>query len=261
MYKNVLFIGDSCIDNSYYGDTCSPSPESNKINIFKELSRTTTRGMVFNTYENFRNLELKNRRNYNARLISNSKDNSPIKNRFYNEFGEMIFRHDYNDTIENIDFDKIKLNLDNINFVVVSDYDKGFLNYDDIAYIANYCVDQNIPCLIDTKKILTYHFNNYTFIKLNESEFNKNEEMINKHTFLPKIICTLSDKGCKHQDINHPIPYKAPEKVYPEGCGDTFVAGFVYEYLTSNDITKSIKYGMEMAGLVVERQGVVLPYD
>lgn len=259
--REVLFIGDSCIDINHFGHTKIQSPESKKINIFTQISSSTNLGMVFNTYNNFNNISKYNKFDFHGAILTNDKINAPIKHRFYDESGNMIFRYDENDRIEYGKFKKSSLFFNNTTFVVVSDYDKGFLNYDDLKFIAEFCNDNNIPCLIDTKKILTKDFNKFTFIKLNQVEFNKNKRIIDELELIDKIICTMADKGCNCKNINYPVPYEQPKFIYPEGCGDTFVAGFVCNYLNTRNTVEAIKFGMSMAGRVLGRKGVILPYE
>jgi sugar/nucleoside kinase (ribokinase family) len=40
------------------------------------------------------------------------------------------------------------------------------------------------------------------------------------------------------------------------GAGDTFFAGFVYDYLKSKDIKSAINYAQECATIVVQKHGV-----
>ena len=60
--------------------------------------------------------------------------------------------------------------------IVISDYNKGFLNEEDIAYIG--FKHPNVIC--DTKKQLGNWCKDLRFIKLNRSEFENNKEFIDE---------------------------------------------------------------------------------
>ena len=263
--EQIIFIGDTCLDVSYFGHTQKMSPEKANLQIFTVEKKDTDFGMVGNTFRNFCNIIDFYKFNINAKLITNT-NNMPTKHRQYDSSGNMIYRFDENDNIsEQFQMSNlIELLSENTKMVVISDYDKGFLSYSDIKDIAEICKQNNTKVLIDTKKLLfSGYFENIDFIKLNSLEYKNNMMLIEENNFYDKIIVTLSEKGCMYQNeiIETPYKYNDTVKIYPEGCGDTFVAGFVLNYILDNDIIKSINFGMEMAGKVLTKKGVALPFN
>jgi bifunctional ADP-heptose synthase (sugar kinase/adenylyltransferase) len=75
--------------------------------------------------------------------------------------------------------------------VVISDYNKGFLTEEDIAYLAF----KHPSVICDTKKKLGDWCKDLRFIKLNRSEYENNKEYIQKNDWiLEKLIITLDLK-------------------------------------------------------------------
>ena len=104
---------------------------------------------------------------------------------------------------------------------------------------------------IDTKKILGEWYKKAKFIKINEKEYNRTKLTVTTNN---NLIVTLGDKGCLFNDELFPV-----EKVEVKdmsGAGDTFLAGLVYEYLNTKDISKAITFANQCATNVVQRRGV-----
>lgn len=264
--SSVIFIGDSCEDIFYEGSSTRQSPEVNELKIFDVLKKYIKYGMASNTFGNFLNINSFLKGGFSSCLITNINE-KPTKHRQYDSYGNMVHRFDENDKIKNDCFDHLKFKEsinDETKFVIVSDYDKGFLSYGDIELIGKLCKKYGLISLIDTKKTLMIQsFIHYDFIKLNKLEYKNNINFIkqNKETFLDKLIITLGDMGCEYKEKLINTPYKIKDQnIYPEGCGDTFVAGFVFNYLKNQNIQESILFGMEMAGKVLIKKGVENPF-
>lgn len=264
--SNVIFIGDTCEDVFYEGDFIRYSPEVNNLKIFHVLNKYIKYGMASNTFGNFLNINQFFKGGYSSHLITN-KNEKPTKHRQYDSYGNMIYRFDEKDKIKNDCFNysnfKNIIN-DDTKFVVVSDYDKGFLSYNDIESIGKLCEKLGVISLIDTKKnLMIPSFIHYDFIKLNKLEYQSNIDFIkqNEKIFLDKLIITLGDMGCEYKNQLIDTPYKIKDQnIYPEGCGDTFVAGFVFNYLKNQNIKESIIFGMSMAEKVLTKKGVENPF-
>jgi ribokinase len=158
------------------------------------------------------------------------------------------------DNIDRIEFtDEIIEEISSMDAVIVSDYDKGFLQHEDLLRISEYAKF----CVLDTKKKLNEDIiRTYDFVKLNESEF-KNNYTENKE-LLEKIIVTLGQKGARHNNKVYP-PYSPKETVDVSGAGDTFIAAFTKKYLEVKDAEIAITFANKMAGIVVQKRGVVIP--
>ena len=109
---------------------------------------------------------------------------------------------------------------------------------------------------MDTKKKLGRWSKDCKWIKINEVEYEETKEKVEnlKHIFDDKLIVTLSEKGCRYKEEVFPV-----EKVEIKdlsGAGDTFLAGLVCNYLSTNDIKQAITFANECATKVVQRRGV-----
>jgi bifunctional ADP-heptose synthase (sugar kinase/adenylyltransferase) len=239
----ILVIGDSCKDIYVYGKVDRLCPDA-PVPVLIPKKTITTGGMASNVYENILSL------GFDADIITNQKEIR--KTRYVDEkTNHMFIRVDS----ENIAIPRIS-GLQNVNFknykaVIISDYNKGFLSYEDIEYI---CSKHNCV-FVDTKKIINDSFKNAKFIKINEIEYNNNVSSGQQFEgFYEKMIITLSDRGCRYKNINYPV-----DKVQIKdnsGAGDTFISGLVVEYCRTNDINKAINYANFCATIVVQHKGV-----
>jgi sugar/nucleoside kinase (ribokinase family) len=137
--------------------------------------------------------------------------------------------------------------------VIVSDYDKGFLNEEDLYLIG---INSKLSILDSKKKLNRSTLESFNFIKLNESEFKKN--YTEDSELLEKIIITLGSKGAKYNNKLYPS-WSPRETVDVSGAGDTFTAAFTYRYLTTQNIEESIEFANELATRVVSKRGVSTP--
>ena len=138
--------------------------------------------------------------------------------------------------------------------IIISDYNKGYLNDDllyQIAYHSRFIV-------MDTKKQISPNLvSNFNFIKLNEHEYLNFSDDVKK-LYPNKLIVTLGSKGAKYMDNIYPSP-DPRETIDVSGAGDTFTASFTVKYLETKNIEESIIYANEMASIVVQKRGVSVP--
>jgi D-beta-D-heptose 7-phosphate kinase/D-beta-D-heptose 1-phosphate adenosyltransferase len=177
------------------------------------------------------------------------------KTRYVEEKSNHPFiRIDENDKVNNINLsEEIISKIKSADAVIVSDYDKGFLNEGDLYHIGIY---SKFSVLDSKKKLDKSTIQSFTFIKLNESEFKRNYTEDNE--LLKKIIITLGSKGAKYN--NKVYPSWAPrETIDVSGAGDTFTASFTYRYLMTQDIDESIEFANQLATRVVSKRGVSVP--
>ncbi|HIL27167.1 MAG TPA: hypothetical protein EYG21_07265, partial [Nitrospinaceae bacterium] len=135
--------------------------------------------------------------------------------------------------------------------IIISDYDKGFLLEEDIKTISE---THNLTFL-DTKKTIGDWAEKITFIKINQSEYEKSKTIFEKDNFKNKLVKTLGSGGCEHKDKIYPVPKVEVKDL--SGAGDTFIAGLVCNYLHSKDIIDSIKFANQCATEAVSEKGVV----
>jgi D-beta-D-heptose 7-phosphate kinase/D-beta-D-heptose 1-phosphate adenosyltransferase len=245
---NILVIGDNGQDIFQYGTITRLCPEA-PVPIFNPTYKTSNPGMSGNVVANLKAL--------GANVIHITNPTQILKTRLVDKrTNQMLLRVDENDKIERIsnnDLFKIKNNIyENINIdaIIISDYDKGYLNEEDIEWICS----NNANTFIDTKKIIDIWASNASFLKINHVEFERTEYTLKHLNLKNKLIITLSDKGCKYKDKIFPV-----EKVQIKdisGAGDTFMSGLVLEWLRTGKIDLAIKFAQDCATIVVQKIGV-----
>ena len=241
--NRVLVIGEQCDDIFIYGDTPRLSPEG-PAPVFIPTREVYNGGMGMNVMGNLMALDID---------VDFEHQQSPItKTRHIHEpSNTLLLRIDEEKNIDNIGDRLSKIDFWEYPMVVVSDYNKGFLTEEDIAYIG--FKHPNVIC--DTKKKLGEWCKDLRFIKLNRTEFENNKEFIEENDWiLEKLIITLDKDGCMYNNTMYPT--EKVEIMDISGAGDTFVAGFVKEFLDTEDISKSIQFGNRCSAQVVQKRGV-----
>ena len=241
--SRILLIGEQCDDIFIYGDTPRLSPEG-PAPVFIPKREVYNGGMGMNVMGNLMALGVD---------VDFEHQQSPItKTRHIHEpSNTLLLRIDEEKNIDNIGERLPKLDFWEYQMVVVSDYNKGFLTEEDIAYIG--FKHPNVIC--DTKKKLGDWCKDLRFIKLNRTEFENNKKFIEENDWiLEKLIITLDKDGCMYKGTSYPT--EKVEIMDISGAGDTFVAGFVKEFLDSEDVSKSIQFGNRCSTQVVQRRGV-----
>ena len=243
----TLVIGDSCLDIFKYGTSKRFSPEA-PVPVFTPEKEITNPGMAANVANNISSFGV------DCDLVTNKNEISKI--RFVDlKSKQMIIRVDENDTLPLDDnFDSIQeFELDKYDGLVISDYNKGFLTTENISFLLN----AKIPTFLQTNKKLDDWCLNSNFIKINESEYNNSKEFIeaNKKNLETKLIITVGENGCMFNNENYKIKNKKDIRDL-SGAGDTFLAGFVYKYISTKNEILSIEFAQEMASAVVELSGV-----
>jgi bifunctional ADP-heptose synthase (sugar kinase/adenylyltransferase) len=214
--------------------------------VYKEINW----GMAGNVQENL----LAHNPNLNVNLIH--QKNTIRKIRYLDDkTNHMFLRVDEGE--EDIDTlaltpEKIK-QISESDLVIVSDYNKGFLNEEVLIQIGKL----SKLSIIDTKKTISEDLiDSFTFIKLNEHEYQRNKNISDKNK--DKFIITLGMNGAKHDDIVFLSP-SPKQTIDVSGAGDTFTAFFSLKYYETKNISESIKFANQMASIVVSKRGVATP--
>lgn len=242
----ILVIGEVCVDEFVYGKIDRICPEA-PVPVLNPIERVENPGMAGNTVANLKALVP------NAQ-IGHIHQNEPIrKTRFVEKkSNQMVVRVDDGEVNlgELIWTPAIDVMIAQADIVVVSDYNKGFLNNAQIKEIAK----KSTLSIIDSKRKLTNDIiEGYSFVKLNEKERLNNPTLTTDN-----IITTLGSEGAEYQNILFPSP-NPQETIDVSGAGDTFVASFISKYFTTKDVRIAIKFANEMAAQVVSKKGVVVP--
>jgi len=244
----ILVIGESCMDIFEYGTCTRLNPEA-PTPIFVSKMTVSNRGMAGNVHNNLKSLE-------HFEVEALHQTNGLLKKRRYVDESSnyILLRVDDDRTPEALKLHReIVERVRSADAVVVSDYNKGFLDKTTLAWIA-----QNSVCsFLDTKKSLeTWWASKFTWIKINEKEFNNplhEENFLREHS--ESIIVTLGGQGARiGETIYHGQESEVRDVV---GAGDSFLAGFAAAYLkTQGDLEKSMNFANLAGSHAVKKKGV-----
>jgi bifunctional ADP-heptose synthase (sugar kinase/adenylyltransferase) len=245
----ITIIGELCRDIFNYGNVTRLCPEA-PVPVLTEVYTETNFGMAGNVRENLWAHD-------SSLRISLIHQTNPItKTRYIDDKTNYMFLRV--DEGEN-EIDKLVLTPEKIedisesDLVIVSDYNKGFLDESVLIQIGKL----SKLSIIDTKKTISNGLiNSFTFIKLNEHEYQKNKNISDKNK--NKFIITLGMNGAKHDDIVFLSPHPK-QTIDVSGAGDTFTAFFSLKYYETKNISESIKFANQMASIVVSKRGVATP--
>ena len=244
----IIVIGESCLDRFIYVETKRLSPEA-PVPVLTPIETTENKGMSGNVVENLKSL------NKDLHIIHWYQDKDITKTRYVDKkSNHMFLRVDEGESdIEPLELNVSKLNaLKNADAVIISDYNKGFLNDEVLFEITKHTQFS----IIDTKKQIGDDLvNKFDFVKLNESEFSKHNFNDNS---LNKLLITLGSNGAKYQGKIYPSP-NPKETIDVSGAGDTFTSSFTLKYLETKDVEESIIFANKMASIVVSKRGVATP--
>lgn len=244
----LVVIGDVCKDVFIYGDCKRLSPEA-PVPVFNPMDVVENPGMAGNVVANLTAI------NPNLQVNFHHNFENITKTRYVDKKTNHLFlRVDDEPKINRIFLTaQLMEDIQSADAVIVSDYDKGYLLEEDIQFIGT----KAKWSILDSKKHLKpYTISNYSFIKLNESEYETNKESL--IYIRDKVIVTLGAKGAMHRNITYSSP-SPKETIDVSGAGDTFVAAFTIKHLETNDIPTSIEYANLMSSVVVGKRGVVTP--
>ena len=248
--EEILVVGELCTDKFVYGEVKRLSPEA-PVPILNPSQVIINSGMAGNVVENLKILTP-----YSEIHLLHQKKEITKTRYVEKKSNHMFLRTDEGD--DNVDAlildDFYVLGLiEDVDAVIISDYNKGFLSEETILDLAQ----KSKFSVLDSKKKLSNETLQYIdFVKLNEFEYLENKDIVDR--FPEKFIITLGSKGAKHKDkiFSSPNPQQT---IDVSGAGDTFVAAFTIYYLRTNDVEKSIMFANECCADVVSRKGVSLP--
>ena len=128
--RKVLVIGDSCQDIFNYGVCNRLCPEA-PVPVFNPTKMIINGGMSINVFENLKSLKI------DCDIVTN--DHRPIKTRYVDEVSnQMLLRVDEKDVVKRIEEKRLKsIDFSKYYAIVISDYNKGFLDEEDIYSLTN----------------------------------------------------------------------------------------------------------------------------
>ena len=241
MSYNVLLIGDSCTDEYKIGTVDRLSPEA-PVPVIKLVEEYSIPGMAANVKSNLINL------NIDPDFITN--DSNIVKTRYIDKrSGQHLLRVD--DEPDTVPWSGKFPQLPELyDAVIISDYNKGFLTYENIENVINLV---NCPVFIDTKKPDLKRFQG-AYVKINSLENSLATSV------LDELIVTMGGYGARYKNQIYPAPTIEVADVC--GAGDTFLSALAYQYLLTKDIEKAIIFANIAASITVQHRGNYAPsYD
>lgn len=260
MRKVFLVIGEQCKDVFIYGNCERFSPEA-PVPVFNPVEVVDNLGMAGNVVANLNAIIGKygykgDEDRFGDSVASILSQARMTKTRYVDKKSNHIFiRVDENDSVSPLDIkgEFIKDAITQSNAIVISDYDKGFLHDDIIEWICEIGKDKMI--FLDSKRPLTQEIlSSVDFVKLNAGEY-ENVPARLKILYEEKFIVTLGSKGAMYKSKLYPSNNPL-QTIDVSGAGDTFLAGFVFQFVKTKDVGESIEFANEMAQIVVSKRGV-----
>lgn len=242
----ITVIGEYCTDTFIYCETNRLSPEA-PVPVLNPIEIVTNPGMAGNVVQNVKSLSP------SSRIFNIHQKNEIKKTRYVDhKSNHMFIRVDENDKSDEF-YRNISLSnaIHNSDVVIVSDYNKGFLNENDLLEIGKL---SKLSILDSKKKLSEDIIHSYTFVKMNESEYKQNIHLSDKSN----IIVTLGSKGCMFNDEIYESP-SPKETIDVSGAGDTFTSAFILKYYETKNIKESLVFANQMASIVVSKRGVSTP--
>jgi D-beta-D-heptose 7-phosphate kinase/D-beta-D-heptose 1-phosphate adenosyltransferase len=233
----ILLVGDNGIDEYQYGTVDRISPEA-PVPIINYTHTVTKPGMAANVLDNLKKLGCDVtfvhgiRTSLKTRIIDSKSKQHLLR-----------IDQDQRSTPVKLDWDI----LHGYDAVVVSDYNKGSVEYETIDDIrANFAG----PIFVDTKKTDLARLDG-CYVKINRMEYEAAK------TFPTELIVTLGKDGVRYK--GHEISTPPVEAFDVCGAGDTFLAALAFEYIQSKEIVKAINFAVKAASVTIQHVGVYSP--
>jgi len=246
-----LVIGEICKDEFIYGDVPRICPES-PVPVFVPVDRKENDGMGGNVVNNIKSI------NQHAEIIHWHQSVPITKTRLVEKkSNQMLVRIDEGDNkCDKLEYLSLAMlqTIGDSDVVIISDYNKGFLNEKIIIEISKYA---KLTILDSKRKLSNELIEHIDYIKLNKQEWENNKDIVKEHS--EKFLITLGYEGVRHMEKIYPSP-RPLETIDVSGAGDTFVAGFATKYLSTKSISESLEFANEMASIVVAKKGVSTPF-
>lgn len=237
----ILLVGDSCYDIYHYGNVNRISPEA-PVPIFDKLYSKEQLGMASNVFQNLKMLDT------DVTLLTRFFEN---KNRYIDiRSQQQLIRVD--EKIKSHGMDSINyetIDFDSYDLVVISDYNKGFVQIQDILTIRQ---KFKKDIFLDTKKTNLSQFKNI-FVKINQSEYSQAQS-------LPDPNYLIVTHGAEKVTWNNQSFIPPRVQTYDVcGAGDTFLSALAVKYTNTKNMRQAIEYAMIAAAITVKQIGVYSP--
>ena len=251
----VLVIGDSCKDVFFYGRCPRLAPEG-PAPVFHKSSTHICDGMAKNVLRNFEALTPQ----ADTSFLTQTEEISKV--RYIEETtNHLLLRADSDaKKSKRVEFEELKKEVSKgYDMIIVSDYDKGFLEVQDLEWISK----NHDLTIMDTKKILGPWAKHFSFIKINQEEYHRFRsasslmflEEKNRRWLKKSLIVTEGSQGCTYNFKRYHV--EEVEIRDFAGAGDTFLAAFSSHYIQQRSVPDSLRFANRCATQVVQKKGVV----
>jgi len=236
----ILIVGESCRDVFVYCDASRLDPAI-PVPVLHVLDQTENPGMAKNVERNIKAL-------YPAcDIVTNTNWRDITKTRFMHDKTNHAFvRVDAGHAVGRADVHSLP--LAEYDIIAISDYDKGFLDENDMRYIC----EHHDTVFVDTKKPVGDFLGASLFIKINEKEYQRSCPV--SEPLQRRIIMTKAERGAEFQGESYPV--EQIEVKDASGAGDSFFAGLLVNYAETGDIRDAIRFANLCASQVVQHRGV-----
>ena len=260
----VLVLGDILQDHYKFYENIRNDPATPNIPVVKLINDVKVDGGAGNLVRNIKEL-------VDIEVMSFLRG-CPLKIRYYID-DKYIFREDMNDEILHSSqlVDEFVDEIEDNDYVVISDYHKGTVKYSDIKRILNKCNETNIT-FIDTNHVQPEHEGvdwlkiNYETAQESVNVFGKCiAEIVSDKTGTNAIVTRGSDGFIAYlRDSNENIYYTKNDTesfVDSIGAGDTFLAGFISALVNKKEVISSLIYADVVAHLSTTQLGTLKVVD
>jgi D-beta-D-heptose 7-phosphate kinase/D-beta-D-heptose 1-phosphate adenosyltransferase len=219
------------------------------VPVVKIVETTSVPGMAANVHINLERLGI------DADFITNNEQIT--KTRYIDQrSGQHLLRVDDEPVIVQWSGSS-PYSIESYDAIVISDYNKGFLSYENIEQIIQSAQARNRPVFIDTKKTDLARFSaDHVYVKINELEYRTS---ISRPA---QFIVTLGDRGAMFTSPGIGVKMfetKRVEVMDVCGCGDTFLSALAVQYLLTGSIEEAILLANIAAGITVQHRGNYAP--
>lgn len=295
-FKNlkVAVIGDMMLDDYLIGTVERISPEapvpvvsikeerfvlggaSNVVNNLATLgAKTVCFGVIGNDFDGERLLkELSNKGIESDDVIRDDKRPTIVKRRVIGE-NQQLLRLDWEDNspisveLEDKILNRFKERVDELNAVILSDYDKGVLTERVVKEVIKICNEKGIIVVVDPKPKNAKNYMGATSMTPNRKEAREclgttnlkdiveiGKELKNRLN-LKNLLLTRSEEGISvfEGDEVFNIPTYAKEVYDVTGAGDTVISVYTLACASGVSLKDSAKIANTAAGIVVGKVG------
>jgi len=270
--SRILVIGDLMVDRYRFFKPLRSDPANNVALVVECEKQVDVDGGAGNLVRNLESLCQKEINFFHARCFDKPGEYKiPTKIRYYVE-DRFILREDRYDSIKHdkhIAEEFIKF-IEPNDFVIISDYHKGTLSYDDIVNIISKCrKTEGVTVLVDTNYVYPEH-EGIDWLKINlktakECVKKRTKDMAKSISKIndSNVIITQGEEGfiAFLKNTKTTIVFtkdKNEDCVDAIGAGDTFLAGFVSYLVKHNDADlPALVYADIVAHLSTQQLGTI----